>query len=1099
MGGTLIRDKKARGGSRPMRMLVANAVLTLLLIVGMGLYGLRAGADSRRSETRDTRLRELNGRIALYDEVLTMSARMGAATGDRQWEERYNQAAPKLDAAIREVRVHSGTPQMAEAIGATDIANVKLVGLETLAFRLAREGRSDSAMNLLLGPEYVGLKKQYAAGMAGVTADVTAAVSAGSRQRALAFLFGSLAMVLVLIVVWLGSFRITRQFIIEQRKAQAALRERVKELDCLYGIARLVEKPGIALDELMQGVVNLLAGATQFPDATGACARVGEKEYRTPNWDGTTLRIRESVRSGGVETGVVELGYAADAGKPGHSFLPEEHSLLFAVAERLGRILERMQTATALRESEDRYRVAFENSAVGKIIAGVDGHLLRANQAFADMVGYTVKELQAGDYVRITHPDDVAMSRALVARLMTGTESYARVEKRYVHRDGSTVWADLSMVLLRDSRGQPLHFVLDLQNITERRRAETRMRESELKFRAIFDGASDGMFLVEQDSRRFVLANSSCLRMLGYSADEFANLSVADIHPEEDLPFIFGQIESQMQGEPGKRGDVRFKRRDRSLFPADLSSAAMMLGDKKCILIIFRDITERQQAEAALRESEERFRGIFDAARDGMVLADAATGRFVTANGAFCAMIGYSLEEVVRLSVPDIHPFESLARVAESFDSLVAGRISLAPDIPVKRRDGSVFRADVSAAAISMGGRSFLMGAFHDITERKQAEAALAESELKYRTVFESSSDAMMLLDTGKFLDCNEAALRVFGYSTRGEFLGRHPGEVSPPLQADGRESRIVADENIAVALRDGRSFFEWLHMRADGLVFPADVLLTPLDYQGRRVLQATVRDITPRKIAEAEIAEKNAELRQLNEVKNQLLGMAAHDLRNPLSVVSAASQFLLDDASRALPEAKRTDFMRRINASSEFMLKLIDDLLDVAKIESGKLDLELKDEDLCALIDENLVMNQMLAERKGIRLDFAHECGVPRFRFDRGKVEQVLNNLISNALKFSQSGTAVTVTASRVNGSAVVSVRDHGQGIPPEELDKLFKPFSKTSVRSTAGERSTGLGLAIAHKIVEGHHGCIWAESEVGKGSTFSFSLPVGSEASRS
>ena len=368
----------------------------------------------------------------------------------------------------------------------------------------------------------------------------------------------------------------------------------------------------------------------------------------------------------------------------------------------------------------------------------------------------------------------------------------------------------------------------------------------------------------------------------------------------------------------------------------------------------------------------------------------------------------------------------------------------------------------------------------------------LAESELKYRTVFESSSDAMLLLDSGKFLDCNEAALRAFGYSTRGELLGRHPGEVSPALQPDGRESLVVADENIATAFRDGRSFFEWLHMRADGTVFPADVLLTPLDYQGRKVLQATVRDITPRKIAETEIAEKNTELRQLNEVKSQLLGMAAHDLRNPLSVVSVASQFLLDDASRALPEAKRTDFMRRINASSEFMLKLIDDLLDVAKIESGKLDLELKDEDLCALIEENLTMNRMLAERKGIRLDFAHECGVPRFRFDRGKVEQVLNNLISNALKFSRSGTAVTVTAARVNGSAVVSVRDNGQGIPAEELGKLFKPFSKTSVRSTDGEKSTGLGLAISRKIVEGHRGRIWAESEVGKGSTFSFSLPV-------
>jgi signal transduction histidine kinase len=176
-------------------------------------------------------------------------------------------------------------------------------------------------------------------------------------------------------------------------------------------------------------------------------------------------------------------------------------------------------------------------------------------------------------------------------------------------------------------------------------------------------------------------------------------------------------------------------------------------------------------------------------------------------------------------------------------------------------------------------------------------------------------------------------------------------------------------------------------------------------------------------------------------------------------------------------------------------MLKLINDLLDVAKIEAGRLDLELATGNLCGLIEENLTMNQMLAEKKSIRLDFAAECGLPLFRFDRGKVEQVLNNLISNALKFSAPGTAVTVQASHVNDSVVVSVRDHGQGIPAEELDKLFKPFGKTTVCSTAGEKSTGLGLAICRKIVEGHGGRIWAESELGKGSNFSFSLPAAND----
>jgi signal transduction histidine kinase len=136
-----------------------------------------------------------------------------------------------------------------------------------------------------------------------------------------------------------------------------------------------------------------------------------------------------------------------------------------------------------------------------------------------------------------------------------------------------------------------------------------------------------------------------------------------------------------------------------------------------------------------------------------------------------------------------------------------------------------------------------------------------------------------------------------------------------------------------------------------------------------------------------------------------------------------------------------------------------------------------------------------MLAEKKGIRLAFAPECGLPPVILDRQKIEQVLNNLVSNALKFSLPGSMVRVSASRVNGSVVVTVGDRGPGIPSEELDRLFKPFSRTSVRSTAGERSTGLGLAISRKIVEAHGGRIWAESEVGMGSTFSFSLPVSTQ----
>jgi signal transduction histidine kinase len=238
------------------------------------------------------------------------------------------------------------------------------------------------------------------------------------------------------------------------------------------------------------------------------------------------------------------------------------------------------------------------------------------------------------------------------------------------------------------------------------------------------------------------------------------------------------------------------------------------------------------------------------------------------------------------------------------------------------------------------------------------------------------------------------------------------------------------------------------------------------------------------------ELARKNAELERLNEQKNELLGMAAHDLRNPLQSILSYSDFLLEDLSDELSEEHR-EFLSIIQSSTEFMATLVNDLLDVAKIESGKLQLNVEPTDLPPLVEQNVSLNRPLARNKDIALR-ASVDELPTMELDRAKMEQVLNNLISNAIKYSPSDTTVDVRLYREHGKAVLSVRDRGQGIPEDELDALFEPFATTSVQGTAGERSTGLGLVIAKRIVEGHGGEIEVESEVGEGSNFVVTLPV-------
>lgn len=242
---------------------------------------------------------------------------------------------------------------------------------------------------------------------------------------------------------------------------------------------------------------------------------------------------------------------------------------------------------------------------------------------------------------------------------------------------------------------------------------------------------------------------------------------------------------------------------------------------------------------------------------------------------------------------------------------------------------------------------------------------------------------------------------------------------------------------------------------------------------------------------AQRELAKKNAELGKLNDQKNQFLGMAAHDLRNPLSVILTLSEFLLDENLRVTRDEEQ-EFIRRIRSSSEFMLKLVNNLLDISKIEAGRLDLDLEAADLRAIVEANVALNRYLADKRQVKLSLVQDEGVPRLMLDAAKIEQVLNNLIVNAIKFSPTGGTVEVRLDRGENDVTISVSDQGPGIPEEEFHKLFNPFEKTSARSATKDKGTGLGLAIVKKIVSGHQGRIRVESQVGRGSTFHVTLPL-------
>lgn len=236
------------------------------------------------------------------------------------------------------------------------------------------------------------------------------------------------------------------------------------------------------------------------------------------------------------------------------------------------------------------------------------------------------------------------------------------------------------------------------------------------------------------------------------------------------------------------------------------------------------------------------------------------------------------------------------------------------------------------------------------------------------------------------------------------------------------------------------------------------------------------------------ELARKNAQLEHLLRERDQLLGMAAHDLRTPLGIILAYSDFLATEA--ALTEEQQS-FVTTITDTSRFMLNLIDGLLTVTAIESGNLRLAREPRDLGALVRDHVALSRVLAARKAITIALEAPDRGPVAEVDGGKLQQVLNNLLTNAIKFSPRGATIRVTVRDAGDEVVIAIADEGRGIPETDLDKIFKPFGRKR-RGTEGEEGTGLGLSISRRIVEGHGGRVEVTSVVGEGATFTIALPA-------
>ncbi|HUQ18554.1 MAG TPA: PAS domain S-box protein [Gemmatimonadaceae bacterium] len=682
----------------------------------------------------------------------------------------------------------------------------------------------------------------------------------------------------------------------------------------------------------------------------------------------------------------------------------------------------------------------------------------------------------------------------------------------------------------------------------ERKLFEEMGAQSEVRQAAIVDAAFDS--IISMDHRGFITHyNRAAEKTFGYTSEETIGKELAELIIPEDLRAahragLERYVNATVVGETrmiNHRVETWAQRKDGTRFPVELAITRIPQEGAPAFTGFIRDITSRKKAEQAIRESEERYRGLAAASVEGIIIH--SNGIIVDANPALGRMFGYDLSELIGVNAVD------LLAAPESREMLLSEmqKKSNGPyEVVGMRKDGSHIDVEITARSLSYSGATVRVGAIRDITDRKRAEqqerelireqAARAEAEVAERRaafLAEASRVLSMSFDYHTTIAqlARLAVPELADYCAvdviEGEGFARIGfAHTDPNREEDLREKlKVFRPEDVSPqhpvmkALLKGESDII-THVTEDGLrsvilndeqynliksLNPKSTMTVPMMVAGKAVgalsflssreeHQYTMDEL---KLAEelgrrAALAVENARLydeaQQATRARDDMLAIVAHDLRNPLNTIFMSAQFLSEivPESERPTEAKQVSIVRR---AAERMNRLIQDLLEVKRIESGRLTIEKRDTDATSVFGEALDLLRPIAAASSLTIESEVAPGTPRICIDPPRIQQVLSNLVGNAIKFTPAGGRITLSAVPGENEARFVVTDTGPGISADQLPHIFGRFYQGK---RTDRRGIGLGLTIAKGIVEAHGGRIWVESQVGAGSSFYFTVPA-------
>jgi PAS domain S-box-containing protein len=583
--------------------------------------------------------------------------------------------------------------------------------------------------------------------------------------------------------------------------------------------------------------------------------------------------------------------------------------------------------------------------------------------------------------------------------------------------------------------------------------------------------------------------NTGAERIKGYRAEEIIGEHFSKLYPPEDRDRGKPDQELRLAASEGRFEDEGWRvKKDGSLFWANV--VITPLYDRKQRIYgygkLTRDLSERKQMEDQLRQSENLLRLVIDILPVGLWILD-KNGQALMGNQAGLKIWGKA--NYVGPSIYEEHKGwwadtgqEIKQEEWPAFSAIKTGAPILNQRIEIEKFDGT--RKIISYSAVPMrdkaGKNLGVVVVNDDITERVQAEYRLKVNEQKFRGLLEAAADAIVIIKpNGKIEFVNSQTEKCFGYS-KNELIGQ-PLEILMPKRfrsAHVCHRNIYSDRPIPRPMGAGLSLFG---LRNDGTEFPVDITIAPLKIGPELYMISIVRDISERKTLENE---RNHAI----QVKEDILGMVTHDLKNPLLGISLNSELLSSIAAHKKELSDIRAIAGRIQNLTTQALQLIQDVLTEKKIELGTFSLNEEWVDLDSLVNGAVDMMEPISKRKALRFEKKIPQENIEFSCDRNRILQVLSNLLGNAIKFTPSGGIISLQIQLKPNELIFLVTDTGPGIPSNNIPHLFERYWQECKTAPEG---TGLGLSIVKGIVEAHHGKVWAESTVGRGSSFYFTIP--------